>query len=427
MQASTPTYPPAIRYALMATGIVIIAYLLFLIIAAPVKLKSDMRGVRDHLTNLVSNGRWWPEFTIFPVPDNSAGPGLRVLSPDDFDSEFFAVLLKEPEGRDFTLRLLDLQGREIHAWPVTAVVARARNLADGDFVRFARFKILDDWSILVNFAQNSRHRGLLRISACGAVIWDNGAWSHHEISLDPDGGAWTWVGSESSLHEHDMALFDIDTGSIEERHSLTSIINLNEANLAAFGFQEPFVPERQDVLNFMTMEGDPFHPNDVEPLDARMAGSFPAFDAGDLLVSFRHNHMVAVIDRISGEVLWSMVDPWRFQHDPEFRPSGDITVFNNGAGGKSSILSADPVTGEVTRLEGVPADHFATVALGSLSHHGNGRTLVVVPAEGRAIVFDRLGQVALEFNNTLNEDHNALVLDAELLDPADFGPTPVCP
>ncbi len=396
-------------------------------IAAPVKLKSDIRGVMDHLSNLTSHGRWWPEFTIFHTPENSAGPGLQVLMPGAFDDELLAVLMKQPDGRGFELSLLDMEGRKIHVWPLTEIISRARGLPDSEFVRFARFKILDDWSVVLNFAQNSPQRGLLRISACGEVMWDNEAWSHHEITLDSNGGAWSWVGSDYSLHEHEMVLFDIDTGIIKERHSLVAVINKNEDNLAAFGFEEPFVPQHQEVLDFMTYEGDPFHPNDVEALPESLADSFPLFDAGDLLVSFRYKHLIAVIDRETGEILWWKTGPWHRQHDPEFRPSGNITVFNNGTGGKSNILSVNPVNDEVAPLERVPSDHFATPALGSLSHHANDKTLVVVPAEGRAIVFNRLGDVALEFNNAISEAYNALVLDADLIEPAAYGPAPVCP
>lgn len=76
------------------------------------------------------------------------------------------------------------------------------------------------------------------------------------------------------------------------------------------------------------------------------------FAPGDLMLSFRNLHMVAVIGR-DGALKWYLQGPWREQHDSDFRPDGTIAVFNNNVGRPTSnVLLADPATGAVTNASG---------------------------------------------------------------------------
>ena len=62
------------------------------------------------------------------------------------------------------------------------------------------------------------------------------------------------------------------------------------------------------------------HPNSIWPLEN-----------GDILVSWRHNHLIAVIDRNSKKLKWEWCDPiLGHQHDFQALDNGNYMVFANG-------------------------------------------------------------------------------------------------
>ena len=98
-------------------------------------------------------------------------------------------------------------------------------------------------------------------------------------------------------------------------------------------------------------EDDIFHPNDVEVLPSAIADKFPDFRAGDLLVSFRNIHLVAILDGGDKSIKWWRRGPWRFQHDPDFTPDGRIRVYNNNTDrGRSDATKDGEIVFEFNNL-----------------------------------------------------------------------------
>lgn len=80
---------------------------------------------------------------------------------------------------------------------------------------------------------------------------------------------------------------------------------------------------------------------------------------GDVMVSFRHNHLIFVIDHSSQKVKWEMCDPMLgHQHDFHVIPNGNYMVFANGAhafgpgtvpggAGGSRVLEIEPASRKI--------------------------------------------------------------------------------
>ena len=83
------------------------------------------------------------------------------------------------------------------------------------------------------------------------------------------------------------------------------------------------------------------HPNSIWPLEN-----------GDVLVSWRHNHLIAVIDRNSKKLKWEWCDPiLGHQHNFQARDNGNYMVFANGVHAPASynhspVIEFDPKTKE---------------------------------------------------------------------------------
>ena len=121
-----------------------------------------------------------------------------------------------------------------------------------------------------------------RIDACGRPMWARSGRFHHSVEADDSGGLWSW-------RDEAMVRLDARTGDVTREIDLRDVI----ADGGRYGELAIHATEDADEVRY---PGDAFHPNDVEPLRAGMAGAFPMFAAGDLLVSLRELNLVAVLD-----------------------------------------------------------------------------------------------------------------------------------
>ena len=235
------------------------------------------------------------------------------------------------DGR-LAARLYGMDGALLHEWPV-------------DFFELAREDAAHKFHALIHGAAllpngdmvaNLDGRGTYRISACGDIVWKNDSYSHHALTLDDSGGFWTPVYVEryapntlvlggDGFNFDAIARFDLETGQQTDLVDLVKV--LTDGQLEGMMSMRPV---REDVA----------HLNDVDVLSAEIADAFPDFNAGDLLLSFRHYNQIWVLDGESHEIKWYMTGPMKGQHDPDFQPDGTITVFDNRSGGKADISNA---------------------------------------------------------------------------------------
>ena len=312
----------------------------------------------------------------------------------------------------------------MHRWPINyAALDPDGSMSGSDFPH--GMKILKDGSVLVNFDKGDV---FARLDACGDPIWIENGVFHHSIERAEDGSYWTWRGDNTAYgHYQYIVNFNPDTGAtIREYGVVEDIISSSGDARAIFGLPADFQFKKYDVSS-KNNEDDIFHPNDVEVLPSAIADKFPDFRAGDLLVSFRNIHLVAILDGGDRSIKWWRRGPWRFQHDPDFTPDGRIRVYNNNTDrGRSDIIIIDPKTDQVEIKYSKGNVQYYAGWLGKNQLLPNDNILILSPTEGRVLEATNDGELVFEFNNVINEKYNGVITNAVWLPTNFFTVLPSC-
>ncbi len=132
---------------------------------------------------------------------------------------------------------------------------------------------------------------------------------------------------------------------------------------------------------------EPLHMNSARVLDRRLAGKFPNFQAGQVLLSLRNLDALAVLDLQKQTVVWAARGPWRAQHDAQFLENGHLLIFDNlGATRGSRVLEYDPQTQAFPWSYPHSEDpSFFTSERGMCQRLPNGNTFIVVSKAGQLL------------------------------------------
>jgi hypothetical protein len=326
----------------------------------------------------------------------AAQPGTTLtaaLSPDQQESVHAATLY-------------DAAGREIYRWPLDYAALDPDGPKPRNVMVHGVYP-LPDGSLIAAFDQGEV---IGRIDACGRPMWVHEGRFHHAIEPDDDGGLWSWRDEPEAI-----VRFDAATGEVTREIYLKDIV---AADGGHYGELAIHAAEDARELRYL---GDAFHPNDVEPLRASLAGAFPMFETGDLLISLRELNLVAVIDSDDASLKWFRHGPWHRQHDPDWEPDGTISVYDNRmALGASRILKVDPATDAVTVAYEGSAEHpFYSYRRGKHQVLPNGNVLVTEAEAGRVFEAAPDGTLVWERDFGWDAERNLIVTSAERL-PADF-------
>lgn len=381
-----------------------------------------------HRTLLELQRNWRNDFALEPTrhlvrpgPEGaSPSPerGLAIHQPDRLNPGHILIagLNGDEDGSFHVVRLYDEAGEEIHRWPVR--YERLDDTRPPQNVMLHGLEVFEDGSIAVAFDGGS---AIARLDPCGEPVWQREGAFHHSIHRDGEGALVTWLGEA-------VAWIDEETGETLRLLDLHGDI-LDAAGGEQRGYFDlrTHTPENADEQ--MRYLDDPFHPNDAEPLTAAMAGAFPMFEAGDVMISLRELNMVAVVDPATGLMRWWRHGPWIKQHDPDFQADGTITVYDNGTGtDRSRIVRIDPADDAIaTAFAGSGDVPFYSWRRGKHQYLPNGNVLLTEPERGRVLEVSPTGEPVWERHMPWDAERNLIVTEARHV-PEDFfsGGPPSC-
>ena len=151
-----------------------------------------------------------------------------------------------------------------------------------------------------------------------------------------------------------------------------------------------------------------------------LARKIAGVQAGDLLVSIRQMHMLAILDQTTGRIKWHHIGPWLRQHDPDITDQGTIEVFDNGTTEfsldgtpGSSLISLDPATGRTSTLYPLPGQPgFHTEIMGTHQPLADGNRLITESLAGRVFEIDPKGNIVWEYVKSYDDRYAALIASA---------------
>jgi hypothetical protein len=384
------------------------------------------------------------EETSFFVPEHflqwsrQPGDGVTInLRPDDGA----LILLSGFFDGGNELRLIRRDGSVVRRWPVKfselfPAPDHLRHPPATDWnIDLHGALVLPDGSPVFNF----EYGGLVKLDRCGNVAWTLAHETHHSVERAEGGGF--WVPGRRRLnkgpsafppfpvpYKEDLLLKVSEAGAIEQEISLPEILYEN-------GLAPLMTATGEDFTRGKSSRRELVHLNKIAELQSGDAASFPAFQAGDLLLSLRNHNMLLVVDPHARKVRWWQIGPWIRQHDPEFSADGTITIFNNNTYAQgmldeersdpkaprlTNILRFDPRTGASTVVFGErPGQEMLSVLRGKHDLTAEGGVLVTEFEAGRVLEADATGRIVWEYVNRYDADNVAEITEARLY-PRDY-------
>ncbi|MCB2114112.1 MAG: hypothetical protein KDD85_11275 [Parvularculaceae bacterium] len=367
------------------------------------------RYARDNIylfgKRFLETGMLAPRGLIQPIPPYAAMD--RITTTPEASGYRLIVAFDKREGM-FLAQIFDAAGDAVHTW-------RILNRKSKQFFRPHGTAISPIGHLFVN---SDADEALIAYDKCNNEIWRRNDVYHHQLTLDENGDLWSWRGEKHQIGiDQYIDRIDTKTGeTIESISLLDDIAALDLENRLVLGLPDAF--NRENELSYIYNDPDVFHPNDVEPLPTALAAAFPQFSPGDLLVSFRNQDLIAIVDRKTKKIIWSQRGPWVRQHDPDFLATGEIAVFDNQFIAtqrqeiyrrRSRLIAVNPSDGAVRSILPEASGVFFTPEMGAHQPIGADRVLVVAAKEGRVLEIDlKSSQTVFEFNNRIDARHSAI-------------------
>ena len=358
-------------------------------------------------------------------------PTYKVLAPGAGEEKIFFL------GNDLTYHgqsteqpylawIADRKGNVLHAWKHPGEIwAPLQNRdAVGDTWRSYTIgaHLFPNGDILVSYQGTNVFpisMGLAKFDKDSNLLWKRDGFYHHWFSVDSEGKIYvpgTLIGEspfqipdrekiitcEDAEFPYDsVVILDPNGIPLKEIDMLTAI---NESDLTGL-----LNSNRTDPAVLETCA--PLHLNDAQVLSAESAKMFPAFSAGDLLLSFRSLNGIGVLDPDTELFKWFYVGASQHQHSPRYFRDNKVLMFDNLGGRKghdtSRILAIDVGSARSEVLfprqdRKLPSETFFSRTAGHIDvHPTDDKILAAFSLQGIVWEIDTTtGEVLWEFKNT---------------------------
>jgi hypothetical protein len=366
----------------------------------------------DFLVQAFTGGKAWhergqPGLNPFQPPETEVREGVIVDKPGQtFDG--FTLVTTTLGARAM---LLDMRGTVVHQWelPFRQAWPRPPHVQDPlpeEQIHWFRCHGFPNGDLLAIYHADSdtpSGYGLVKLDKDSKLLWKYEGRVHHDLDVDEKGTIYTLT--HQLKRKAPAGLDYLPTPYVADSlvvlapdgHEVASVPVAEAIRDSAYAFLLSTAIAEQALLkdrapgtapfeSFLKPDkGDLFHANSVKILTEARAGKFPLFQAGQVLLSLRSLHTIAVLDVRKRSVVWAALGPWRIQHDADFLDNGHLLLFDNHAWTNGCrVIEYDPVTQAIPwTFSDADAAPFHAAFRGMAQRLPNGNTLIVDPENRR--------------------------------------------
>jgi len=374
-------------------------------------------------------------------PARGRGSGVTVNERPDDGAKILMVGFFDDENQ---ARLITRDGSVVAKWPLSFFedfpeeATRPCQISGPLYVDIHGALLTENGELVANY----EYCGTVKLDHCGNLLWRLEEVTHHSLTRARAGGYWVLAREEWQTAGQRKRFPPFSTGTGTHKLLEDYILRISENGEVLDRVSVPQLLYDSGLEAMMTATGDDFtndgsarselvHTNKIAELSDEISDRFPMFSAGDLVLSLRELNLVLVIDGTTKRVKWHQTGPWIRQHDPEFRPDGRISIFNNNmyktayngsyvrpkAPPLTNILAIDPGTGETEVVYGQrPGQEMLSVIRGQHELLEDGGMLITEFDAGRVFEVDGHGNLVWEYINQFDDEFVGEITNAALYD-----------
>lgn len=335
--------------------------------------------------------------------DWSTVDGLVIHDPD-WSYEGYTFYIDVPSARGF---LIDMEGEEHASWALSGARQWNRGvILEGGDLLVVGVSEPEALKTMPKVDGEVPPQGFLaRMSWAGEILWQKQIAAHHDVEMTPDGRILV-LGEARRLTErhpdcgiidNSVMLFTAEGELIEEVSSYDLLRSEPALNR--------FVEHRDEERCGQGYPNDCLHLNCARWISrSDLTGRHPIYDEGNVIITSRKQHTVAVFNYERRELLWA----WGrgtilFPHEAQVLDNGNILLLDNGAPNRraySRIVEIDPVEDEIVwSYSADPPESFFTIGRGTVQRLPNGNTLIASSGQGQIFEVTLLGDVVWRYHN----------------------------
>lgn len=293
--------------------------------------------------------------------------------------------------------LIDMKGTVLHRWrkDFSAVWPQGRQGYRASEVYktyWRRAQLLENGDVLAIFMDF----GLIKLDKSSKLLWVYEGGVHHDLFRHANGDIYVL---SRELRKRD----DLKLESWENKRTIwddaVTVLSPEGKELRKVSLIDCFLrSEYASLLEHVKNASDVLHANSIKPI---LVDRPPLFKKGQVLVSMRDIHTLAVVDLEQQKVVWAATGQWKYQHEPWLLDNGNLLLFDNrGNHGASRGLEFDPLTQRIVWSYGGQAgEKFYSREAGAIQRLPNGNTLMTESDRGRGVEVTPDGRVVWEFVN----------------------------
>jgi hypothetical protein len=293
-------------------------------------------------------------------------------------------------------RLIDMRGNTVHTWelPFSRAFPRAAHVRaplPDEQIHWFRAHLYPNGDLLAVYhaeGDTPYGYGLVKLDKDSRLLWAYADNAHHDIDVGEDGAICTLV--QKIAREPPPGL-DLPGPLIDdflvvlspegrERRRVRLLEAFRDSPYAGLLRAALALPPKGRPLA-ADAQGDFVHANSVKVLRRSLAPRFPGLLPGQVLVSLRSTHLLAVVDLSSRSVVWAARGVWQSQHSADFLTDGRFLVYDNcGSAHATRLVEYDPRTQAVPWVYATEgANSFRATTRGMQQRLANGNTLLTDP------------------------------------------------